>query len=85
MPILGSMIIVDSTRAGKRLPDALSKTVPLWCAVINKAIQIKMRRFDEKWTKYGRLFTPPTSVSRSEHDEMTKLVPEFANKLLVGP
>ncbi|THG99141.1 hypothetical protein EW026_g3137 [Hermanssonia centrifuga] len=32
-------IIVDSTRAGKRIPDALSKTVPIWCAVINRAIK----------------------------------------------
>ena len=31
------LILVDSTRAGKRLPDALSKTVPIWCAVVNRA------------------------------------------------
>ncbi|KAH7033164.1 initiator tRNA phosphoribosyl transferase-domain-containing protein [Microdochium trichocladiopsis] len=28
-------IIVDSTRRGKRMPDALSKTVPMWCCVVN--------------------------------------------------
>ena len=32
------MVLVDSTRGGKRLPDALSKTVPLWCAVLNTAL-----------------------------------------------
>jgi tRNA A64-2'-O-ribosylphosphate transferase len=35
------LILVDSTRAGKRLPDALSKTVPIWCAVINRAIPLR--------------------------------------------
>ncbi|KAF8491620.1 initiator tRNA phosphoribosyl transferase [Russula emetica] len=37
----GGLILVDSTRAGKRLPDALSKTVPIWCAVINRAITLR--------------------------------------------
>lgn len=27
--------LVDATRAGKRVPDALSKTVPLWCAAMS--------------------------------------------------
>jgi tRNA A64-2'-O-ribosylphosphate transferase len=35
------LILVDSTRAGKRLPDALSKTVPIWCAVINRVIHLR--------------------------------------------
>lgn len=34
----GGVVVVDSTRGGKRLPDALSKTVPLWCAVLNTAL-----------------------------------------------
>lgn len=32
-------IIVDSTRKGKRVPDALSKTIPIWCATINNAVR----------------------------------------------
>ena len=40
------LILVDSTRAGKRLPDALSKTVPIWCAVINRAILLRGGCFD---------------------------------------
>lgn len=31
----GGVVIVDVTRAGKRIPDALSKTIPIWCAVLN--------------------------------------------------
>ncbi|CAO3573110.1 unnamed protein product [Mortierella alpina] len=35
----GGCIIVDSTRKGKRVPDALSKTIPIWCATINNAVR----------------------------------------------
>ena len=28
------VVLVDSTRSGKRFPDALSKTVPIWCCVL---------------------------------------------------
>ncbi len=41
LPILaahGGAIIVDSTRRGKNLPDALSKTVPIWVSVVNRAL-----------------------------------------------
>jgi tRNA A64-2'-O-ribosylphosphate transferase len=34
----GGCVIVDSTRRGKLMPDAFSKTVPIWCAVINRAL-----------------------------------------------
>jgi hypothetical protein len=30
------VIIVDSTQRGKKIPDALSKTIPIWCCVINR-------------------------------------------------
>ncbi|XP_031487051.1 tRNA A64-2'-O-ribosylphosphate transferase isoform X2 [Nymphaea colorata] len=31
-------IIVDSTRRGKRFPDSMSKTIPIWACVMNRAI-----------------------------------------------
>ena len=34
----GRCIIVDSTRRGKSMPDALAKTVPIWCAVMNRLL-----------------------------------------------
>ena len=34
----GSVMVVDSTRSGKRFPDALVKTVPIWCCVVNRAV-----------------------------------------------
>lgn len=41
IPIVGSnggAVVVDSTRRGKSLPDSFSKTVPIWVAVINRAL-----------------------------------------------
>ncbi|KAF9921764.1 hypothetical protein BGZ65_010081, partial [Modicella reniformis] len=35
----GGCIVVDSTRKGKRIPDALSKTIPIWCTTINTAVR----------------------------------------------
>lgn len=34
----GGCIIVDSTRKGKRFPDSMSKTIPIWTCVLNRAI-----------------------------------------------
>ena len=31
-------IIIDSTRRGKTMPDALTKTIPIWATVINRAL-----------------------------------------------
>ncbi|GAB4852655.1 hypothetical protein Ancab_016870 [Ancistrocladus abbreviatus] len=35
----GGCIIVDSTRKGKRFPDSMSKTIPIWACVLNWSIQ----------------------------------------------
>ncbi|KAK7057702.1 initiator tRNA phosphoribosyl transferase [Favolaschia claudopus] len=80
------MVIVDSTRAGKRLPDALSKTVPIWCAVVNRAI---LRRFPSKnaasaglgneWDT--ALYTPPGAVSAQEHAQIAARIDKWADAL----
>jgi len=38
----GGLLLVDSTRSGKAFPDALSVTVPVWCAVINRVLGLSM-------------------------------------------
>lgn len=30
---------MDATRRGKRYPDSLSKTIPIWCCVVNRALE----------------------------------------------
>jgi hypothetical protein len=34
----GAVLVVDATRHGKRFPDALARTVPLWAAVVNTIV-----------------------------------------------
>eukprot|EP00736_Rhodelphis_marinus_P014112 Rmarinus@m.12898 len=36
----GGVVLVDSSRRGKRMPDSFTKTVPIWCAVLNQALKI---------------------------------------------
>jgi tRNA A64-2'-O-ribosylphosphate transferase len=63
-------IIVDSTRRGKSMPDALSKTVPIWCCVLNRML------FPEAPSSHG-LLLPPDVVSASEDAQMTARIPLF--------
>ncbi|KAK1655541.1 initiator tRNA phosphoribosyl transferase [Colletotrichum phormii] len=75
-----SCIIVDSTRRGKRMPDALSKTIPIWCAVLNAALFPDLA-LDPARQKHLRLFTPPNVVSASEHAQIAALLPSFLASL----
>lgn len=61
------LIIVDSTRRGKLMPDALSKTIPIWCAVLNFAL-----------LDYKEMRFPADCVAASEIDIVKSLVPEWA-------
>ncbi|VDC05117.1 unnamed protein product [Peniophora sp. CBMAI 1063] len=82
---LGGMILVDSTRSGKRLPDALSKTVPIWCAVINRAVALKVQTADGSrgvgdWDT--QLYTPPGAVSSQEHAQIASRLDQWARDLV---
>ncbi|CAE6479095.1 unnamed protein product [Rhizoctonia solani] len=69
----GGIMLVDSTRRGKRHPDALSRTVPIWCAVINRALGLG--------GEHSGLYTPPDSVSPSEHAQMEDGIHKWAELL----
>lgn len=72
------LIVVDSTRRGKRLPDALAKTVPIWCSVINRVIARKhaISTFDTA------LSTPSYAVSPSEHSQIEARLEAWTERLL---
>lgn len=80
-PILiekGGVIIVDSTRRGKKIPDALSKTVPIWCAVLNGLmLEATNKEFDIEEI----LFVPPGTIAKSERDRIVSKIPELMSKL----
>ncbi|KAF4614241.1 hypothetical protein D9613_007737 [Agrocybe pediades] len=74
------VILADSTRSGKRIPDALSKTVPIWCAVINRAMLIRYPDFDHvEWDTH--LYTPPSTVSKLEHSQIEQRLDGWAKSL----
>ncbi|CAN9321199.1 unnamed protein product [Alternaria alternata] len=72
----GGAVVVDSTRRGKSMPDALSKTIPIWCCVINRAI------FGREEKGEVKLFSPPQAVSESEHAQMETKIDGFVRQFM---
>jgi tRNA A64-2'-O-ribosylphosphate transferase len=56
------------------MPDALSKTVPIWCAVFNQLL------FPESPVAH-QLHTPPEIVSPSEHSQIEQRLDNFVKQL----
>ena len=81
LPLLrdhSGIIIVDSTRRGKKMPDALSKTIPIWCAVLNG---VMLKSNGDKLDYNKLLFTPYDTVSSSERSMIIKKLPELSEQL----
>ncbi|CAI9635388.1 trna a64-2-o-ribosylphosphate transferase [Alternaria burnsii] len=72
----GGAVVVDSTRRGKSMPDALSKTIPIWCCVINRAV------FGREEKGEVKLFSPPQAVSESEHAQMETKIDGFVRQFM---
>jgi hypothetical protein len=72
----GGAVVADSTRRGKSMPDALSKTIPIWCCVINRVL----------FATEGQhaMYTPPQAVSSSEHAQISSRIDGFVQEFLVG-
>ncbi|CAN3373564.1 hypothetical protein DIURU_000626 [Diutina rugosa] len=64
----GGFAIVDSTRKGKLIPDALSKTIPIWIAVMNG---LNPNVNDPK------LITPTELISPSIHSQIESKIEPF--------
>ncbi|WVQ77820.1 hypothetical protein IAR50_007511 [Cryptococcus sp. DSM 104548] len=74
----GGLILVDSTRKGKRMPDGLSKTVPIWCAVINMAMGLREKRGDGWDTQ---IYLPPQIVPATERSQIEARLQGWAESL----
>ncbi|KZT05396.1 initiator tRNA phosphoribosyl transferase [Laetiporus sulphureus 93-53] len=77
----GGMILVDSTRAGKKVPDALSKTVPIWCAVINRAVRRKYSS-PEKDDWDTQLYCSASAVSAQEQAQIEARLDTWVDSLI---
>lgn len=56
------------------MPDALSKTIPIWCCVLNRAL------FPDH-PEFHNLYVAPNAVSDSEKSQMLARIPEGLNNL----
>ncbi|EXJ93109.1 initiator tRNA phosphoribosyl transferase [Capronia epimyces CBS 606.96] len=76
LPILGKYggaVVVDSTRRGKNLPDAFSKTAPIWVAVVNRVL------FPELPSTHGLQHPPPPDeLGLSEISQIEARLDRFA-------
>lgn len=80
----GGCMIVDSTRKGKRFPDSMSKTIPIWTCVLNRAISNYRNKMDtttqesHNWDSslHLPLWVPDTEKSRID-TKLEKWVEQF--------
>ncbi|KAK6384066.1 hypothetical protein LTR65_009916 [Meristemomyces frigidus] len=70
----GGNVQLDSTRRGKSMPDALSKTIPTWLCVLNRLL------YPER-TEWHDLQTPSDVVSESEHSQIEARLTSFVAAL----
>ncbi|KAI7159229.1 tRNA '-O-ribosylphosphate transferase [Hortaea werneckii] len=80
----GGCIIVDSTRRGKSMPDALSKTIPIWICVLNRLLFPSSPSPSCSSTtpsEAHNLHTPETLISPSEHSQILARIPSFVTAL----
>ena len=69
------------------MPDSFSKTVPIWCAVINRALKLRNLEHSraactQEWDT--QLHTAPQSVSKSEHSQIEEKLDAWAKALAVS-
>lgn len=76
----GGVVIVDVTRRGKVWPDSLSKTVPIWCTIVNILAQIAKcecgRVKEREWKCCACMYQVNVhpSVPNSERSQINALV-----------
>jgi tRNA A64-2'-O-ribosylphosphate transferase len=69
----GGAVIIDSTRRGKNLPDAFSRTVPIWVAVINRVLFPEFDNLHDLQTP-----PPPDDLGQSEVSQIQSRLQGFA-------
>ena len=88
----GGCNLVDSS-VRKLLPDSFSRTVPIWCCVLNRIvkryrIEMKVDHREIRWDV--KLYTPACSVSSEEHELISNLIDSrvqllYDSKAIVHP
>ena len=91
---VSSCFLVDSS-VRKILPDSFSRTIPVWCCVMNRVVQkyraeiLRLDEFDEdEWDT--ALYTPASIVSPEEYIDISSLIDSrvellYSSKAIVNP
>ncbi|ONH97945.1 hypothetical protein PRUPE_7G220200 [Prunus persica] len=64
----GGCFIVDATRRGKRFPDSMSKTIPIWTCVLNRSISNHLNKMRQS----AQFNDGEVSTSDEQHCEDTR-------------
>eukprot|EP00984_Skeletonema_dohrnii_P010912 scaffold4294_cov95-Skeletonema_dohrnii-CCMP3373.AAC.2 len=95
---VNSCFLVDSS-VRKILPDSFSRTIPVWCCVMNRIVQryrAEFRQLDENNQGFDEaewdtsLYTPASIVSPEEYAEISSLIDSrvellYSSKAIVNP
>lgn len=74
----GGCFLVDSS-VRKVLPDSFSRTIPIWCSVMNRIVlkyraELGMPSSGDNSTWDTQLYTPSSIVSPEEHADISALI-----------
>ncbi|KAJ1437998.1 Senescence/spartin-associated [Sesbania bispinosa] len=75
----GGCMIVDSTRKGKRFPDSMSKTIPIWACVLNRAIAQFRRDFHVDASPKDKGHEIVQDSNGYEYDECAKIARDVSS------
>lgn len=69
------IIIIDSTRKGKKFPDSMRATIPIWCTIINNLMLSNSNNGDVIE------FIGPEFMHKSMHNRINQSVPSIINDI----
>ena len=72
----GAIMIIDSTRKGKLYPDSFSRTVPIWCCVMNRVLETL------RCGVYSSPLKLPPWVHDTEKDQIEEKINEWVSNVL---
>jgi tRNA A64-2'-O-ribosylphosphate transferase len=87
----GVALIADSTRKGKAFPDSFSRTLPIWCAVINRVLasfrtSSSIDKHDRKEriasADCGRELHMPHWVTEMEQSQLQPLITKWVQQCI---
>eukprot|EP01006_Ploeotia_vitrea_P014419 TRINITY_DN38954_c0_g1_i1.p1 TRINITY_DN38954_c0_g1~~TRINITY_DN38954_c0_g1_i1.p1 ORF type:complete len:505 (+),score=15.23 TRINITY_DN38954_c0_g1_i1:21-1535(+) len=68
------VVIIDSTRKGKKFPDSFTRTIPIWCAIMNTCV---LQASGSEAAPTTSLLHMPPWVSDSEVAQVQAKLPQF--------